>query len=705
MLLVLGARDTELTDAGAATLAELRREGPVTGVALTGLDDDGVAAVVARITGGADPEAVQGYRRWTGGNPFFLDEVLRDERERGAVAAEPSPSVREVVGRRLRRLGDAAGGLLPLAAVAGQEFDLHTVATVGGQAPAQALEALDGALATGLVVEGAGPGRFAWAHALVADTLVASLPASRRARLHAQLAEHLAAEHAAGRVGAGEVVRHLRAAAPLTAPELLRSWELAAAREASAALAHADAAGHLEAALVAAPDAADRAELLLALGDARDRAGRREPAREAFREAAGIARAQGDASLLARAGLGFGGLAVVIGRPEPGSSACSRRRSGRCRRPSAHLGPPARALAVELYYADQDRSRELSARALADARSARDPATLAAALNARRVALWDPRDILERLEAVDEMIAVAQAADLREAVLQGRNWRVCDLWELGRMDEVRAEIAAYEGWPSASGCRTTPGGSGCGARAWRGWQGPGGGRGPGRAGARARGPGGRSRTRRCSCASSARWCASCATSRSTSRSSRTWRSARRSRAPTSARWRSSTPRAAGTTVRASACSRLIADDCALVPANANWIALCELAEAAAETGHLEGAEAAYAKLEPLADLIPVIGRGLGCYPHAHFFLGRSASALGRLHEAEARLRRALEAGRAAGAHARTPMTLLRLGEVLQARGDRAGAVEMLGAAAAGASALGIRRLAERAERARARAGA
>ena len=66
------------------------------------------------------------------------------------------------------------------------------------------------------------------------------------------------------------------------------------------------------------------------------------------------------------------------------------------------------------------------------------------------------------------------------------------------------------------------------------------------------------------------------------------------------------------------------------------------------------------------------------------------------------MRRALEAGEAAGAHGRTPMILLRLGEVLRDRGDRAGAVQALDAAAARATALGIPRLAGRAARARAR---
>ena len=74
----------------------------------------------------------------------------------------------------------------------------------------------------------------------------------------------------------------------------------------------------------------------------------------------------------------------------------------------------------------------------------RDPAALAAALNARRVALWTPQYTAERLDIATEMVAAAEAAGDREGVLQGRNWRVVDLMELGRRSALDAEIDEYE---------------------------------------------------------------------------------------------------------------------------------------------------------------------------------------------------------------------------------------------------------------------
>ena len=49
------------------------------------------------------PGDAAAYRERTGGNPFFLDELLREEAELGAGGAPP-PGVREVIGRRIARL-------------------------------------------------------------------------------------------------------------------------------------------------------------------------------------------------------------------------------------------------------------------------------------------------------------------------------------------------------------------------------------------------------------------------------------------------------------------------------------------------------------------------------------------------------------------------------------------------------------------------
>ena len=77
--------------------------------------------------------------------------------------------------------------------------------------------------------------------------------------------------------------------------------------------------------------------------------------------------------------------------------------------------------------------------------------------------LWRPERIEERLDASTEMIEAAEAAGDREGMLQGRNWRVVDLMELGEREALDHEIAAYESSRTRSGSRTTAGTSRSGA--------------------------------------------------------------------------------------------------------------------------------------------------------------------------------------------------------------------------------------------------
>jgi hypothetical protein len=101
-------------------------------------------------------------------------------------------------------------------------------------------------------------------------------------------------------------------------------------------------------------------------------------------------------------------------------------------------------LAIEVYYERPTTLRErLSEEALAAGRSAGGRALLEA-LGARHVALWSPAHTEERLVIADELVATARASGDREAELQGINWRVPDLFELGELDAVRDAIADHE---------------------------------------------------------------------------------------------------------------------------------------------------------------------------------------------------------------------------------------------------------------------
>jgi hypothetical protein len=101
--------------------------------------------------------------------------------------------VRDVVGRRLSRLPESANELLTVAAIVGRDFDLSSVVTAGVFDRDAAIDALDAAIATGLVVEAShAPGRFSFSHALVRQTLLEEISGARRARLHWRVGEAIA---------------------------------------------------------------------------------------------------------------------------------------------------------------------------------------------------------------------------------------------------------------------------------------------------------------------------------------------------------------------------------------------------------------------------------------------------------------------------------------------------------------------------------
>jgi DNA-binding SARP family transcriptional activator len=683
LLLLVLARGEELSTGAAGTLAELRRDGPLLHEALTGLDDEAVAVLLARH--GADAAAASRYRERTGGNPFFLEELLRDERERGGAAEGPPAGVRDVVERRLARLRDTARDVLALAATVGLRFDLRGLAAAGDRPSGELLDALDEAVAAGLVVRGAGD-RFAFGHALVAEAIVSALPPSLRARLHLQLAD---AFEATGESSPGLVASHLQAAGPMAPPDRVVRWSLAAAREATEALAHSDAAAHLAAALAAGPSARERPELLVALGHAHDRAGEREAARASFAEAAALARTAGDSALLARASLGFAGLAVVVAAPD--TELTRLLEAALEATPAGELGTRARLrarLAVESYYADPAAAESLSEQAVSDARASGDAGALAAALNARRVALWRPAHTRGRLEVVDEMIVAAQAAGDRESVLQARNWRVVDLWELGRIDELRREIDGYERLADELGLPHfrwyVP--------LWRAslailagrWD-------EGRAltaeaealGSRAGDPNAELHTRiQREFWREARF--------HLSEFDRDWSLQQAASSPVPEAWLAVVAQIDARSGRHDSARELLGRlTAAGVAMDVNWLQACLLADAAADLGDPDAAAYLHARLEPCAELFAVVARGAGCYCSTELWLGRLAATLGRLDEAEARLRRAVAVNDAAGSPTFAAISMLRLGGVLAERDDGAGARDVLGEALARAEALAM----------------
>jgi DNA-binding SARP family transcriptional activator len=432
-------------------LADLRREARVETIALAGLSEAEVGELAAAWVDAPAGLAAALHGR-TGGNPLFVEELVRHlvethsaETLAAAVGARPDAlveaartavpeGVRAVIEQRLARLPEPTGQAVKVAAVAGEDFTLGAVAAAMEAADDAVADGLEEAVGAGLVDEAGVPGRYRFAHALIREAVLATLPPTRRALLDRRLAEILEEPV--------EVARHLLDARPLVDADTAARAALRAAAEATRRLGYEDAAGLLERAVVDELDEPRRAELLLALGDARQRMG--VPAEDCYEAAAAIGRELGDADLLGRAALGAAGLTVIVG-PVRENVRALLAEALNAAVPESPLRPRLLArLAIEVYRVPPATLRErLSAEALAAGRRAGGRAPLEA-LGARHVALWSPDHTEERLRIADELVATARSVGDREAELQGVNWRVVDLFELGEFEAAKQAVDEHE---------------------------------------------------------------------------------------------------------------------------------------------------------------------------------------------------------------------------------------------------------------------
>jgi DNA-binding SARP family transcriptional activator len=317
-------REAELDAAGgiAQALAELRREDCVTRVPLDGLDPAQIRALLRTPLPTAESRHLAtALHVTTEGNPFFVHEILASLVESGQVALIDGrwiPGVRidrltvpndvkVLLGHRLARLSDDAKTALLTASVIGREFDLDVLAAVTGTGEDELLELLDEALTVGAIEDVAGVvDRFSFSHALVRETLVDELGASRRVRLHARIAttiERLHADDLDPFVPA--LAHHFAEAAGRERSEPAVDYARRAARRALDQRGYEEAANHLERALEHLEnDDPLGLKLLLDLGDAHNRAGDLDAARLAFEQATARARELGDVTAQAKAALG-----------------------------------------------------------------------------------------------------------------------------------------------------------------------------------------------------------------------------------------------------------------------------------------------------------------------------------------------------------------------------------------------------------------
>jgi hypothetical protein len=444
LLVIVTYRDSDLgkDHALTAVLADLHRIDGTQRIALHGLGPDDVAEILTAAAGHElDREGIELAGQIAGetdGNPFFVAEILRSLFESGAIVYHEATSrwsldrsgvslpesVREVIERRVERLGEESLEALRLAAVIGRSFDLELLSTIVEADEDQLLDHLEGAVAASLLAESDEQvGRFKFAHALVNQTLYESLGSTRRARSHQRVAEALE-ELSGSDPGAhlSELALHWRLAAVSVDRDKAVDYALKAGQRALQNLAPAEALKLFSDAveLSGDEDSRERCEALIGLGEAQRQSGEASY-RDTLLDATRIASILPDAELAARA-------ALANSRPAAGSGVFGEIDDERIAAIEWALAlddPPdpvrrARLLALQAQELSWDpdfaRRKALAEEAIDLAHGSRDERALAFVLHSAFLGTWSAETLGLRVALAEELAGCA--AELHDPAVE-----------------------------------------------------------------------------------------------------------------------------------------------------------------------------------------------------------------------------------------------------------------------------------------------
>lgn len=417
-------------------------------VPLGRLDRQAVRALLAS-TAASTPsdELVSAVLDVTEGHPLFIEEVRRTLQVRAGLALKgrlPVPaSVRGAIAGRVGLLSESTRQVLQAAAVLGRDFAPSLLAQLLDR-PLDALsEPLRAALAAGMLIENEAS-VLEFSHALVREELYQSLPAQRRAELHARAADVLE-RSGAPEASLGEVASHLLASSSAVGAERALSGALDAARRALSRFAFEDASVILERALEALGAELEGTRLLccgfVLLGEARVRM--HQDGRAACTRAADIARQLGDPELLAEAGLALGAEISIGIVSETLVGLLEEALERLPREPSVLRARVLARLAGALQPASDPRQPIALAReAIAMARSLGDSESLRLVLHSAGAAMVDYARPKERLDVDSETLRLAEHAGDRPQAFRARLRLFMDYVELGDTLQADATLRA-----------------------------------------------------------------------------------------------------------------------------------------------------------------------------------------------------------------------------------------------------------------------
>ena len=209
VLLALAMRPVGTAARLVIALEQAARDGSVDRVQLGPLSPDDARRLVG---GPADPRLYEE----AGGNPFYLQQLVRAAPRRGPTGALDladlgvPPAVRAALEGELEALSDPARALLAGAAVSGESFEPELAAAAAGMGEAEALDLLDELVRLDVVRPTAVPRHFRFRHPIVRHGVYESAGAGWRLGAHARIAGVLERQGASPQVRAHHVERSAR---------------------------------------------------------------------------------------------------------------------------------------------------------------------------------------------------------------------------------------------------------------------------------------------------------------------------------------------------------------------------------------------------------------------------------------------------------------------------------------------------------------
>jgi class 3 adenylate cyclase/tetratricopeptide (TPR) repeat protein len=380
------------------------------------------------------PDFRDNMHRRSEGNPFVLEEMLKDAIDRGEIYRTAShwehqsleqfrlpDSIKDTILLRLERLGDTEVKILQTAAILGYAFSYSTLNVVSNATESEVQATLASSIRNQLVIEAGPAGRYRFRHALTQEAIYDDVVLPSRQEIHSRSADVLAADPNTNPV---DLALHLLGAARFK--EAVPAC-LAAAANAEHAHAYSEAVALYERALPHVSNDRERADVLCRMGRALNIDGKAATAVTCLEEGITLFEKLGEPQIAAHFRLVLGRAQWELSRPGLAAEQYDKVLEVlEGRGPSADLALAyMRVAGMHLFQLDIEPSLEAARKALETAEAAGDEINRIWALGVVAVALLDTGDIDAGLAAIEQSYHEAMTKDAPHIA---NNTAFNDLW-------------------------------------------------------------------------------------------------------------------------------------------------------------------------------------------------------------------------------------------------------------------------------------